>query len=197
MVSMPGASQVPRRQSRGGRLCYGGAAMSSPSITLASLAAVAASASALAPILRPGDVVLLRGEVGVGKTTWVQALAAALGIAGPVTSPTFALLQGYDDGALPLWHADLYRVAQAADLANVGLDEVAGERGVLCVEWPELWLSRWPREAWLAHLDLSWSCRADGVRVVNVRGVGPRGEAVAQAWLQRWARDAPAIEGAR
>ena len=167
--------------------------MSSSSLTLASLAAVEASATALAPILRHGDVVMLRGDVGVGKTTWVQALAAALGIAGPVTSPTFALIQAYDDGALPLWHADLYRIERTAELANLGLDDIAGERGVICVEWPELWISTWPRDTWLAHLELTWSCRVDGVREVNVRGAGARGEALAQAWL---ARAAVAAEGA-
>ncbi|MBK9070611.1 MAG: tRNA (adenosine(37)-N6)-threonylcarbamoyltransferase complex ATPase subunit type 1 TsaE [Myxococcales bacterium] len=169
--------------------------MSSPSITLASLAAVEACARALAPYLRHGDVVLLRGDVGVGKTTWVQALATALGIAGPVTSPTFALIQGYEDGSLPLWHADLYRIERAAEVANLGLDDIAGERGVLCVEWPQLWLSSWPHEAWLAHLDLSWSCDEAGVRTVRIGGRGERGEALAHAWLQELSRAAPA-EGA-
>ncbi len=90
----------------------------------------------LARLLRPGDVVTLAGDLGAGKTTLVRGLLHALGHAGEVPSPSFAIVQPYEDVDPPLWHADLYRVEDPAELAELGLDSI-GE-GVLVVEWPEL-----------------------------------------------------------
>ena len=110
-----------------------------------------AIASDLARTLRPGDVVLLSGDLGAGKTAFVRGLALGLG-ASPdeVTSPTFTLLHEYRGGRLPLHHADLYRL-ETAEVEDLGLDELASGGGVLAIEWPDRLVRPWP-EAVRVHL---------------------------------------------
>ena len=95
-----------------------------------------AAGAMLANVLRPGDTVLLEGPLGAGKTTFVRGVLAALGHAGEVPSPSFAIVQPYDALALPLWHADLYRIDDPAELDELGLETILSD-GVLVVEWPE------------------------------------------------------------
>jgi tRNA threonylcarbamoyladenosine biosynthesis protein TsaE len=96
-----------------------------------------AVAHLLAAQLVPADVVLLSGNLGAGKTTFVRGLAAGLGIdPDQVTSPTFTLVHEYRDGRLTLYHADLYRLDKAAT-ADLGLEELGVSDGVLAIEWPE------------------------------------------------------------
>jgi tRNA threonylcarbamoyladenosine biosynthesis protein TsaE len=98
----------------------------------------------LAAELRAGDVVLIEGPLGAGKTAFVRGMAEGLGAdAGDVSSPTFTILQHYAS-APPLYHADLYRL-NAAEAADLGLEET-GLDGVLAVEWPDRW-SGWPAAA--------------------------------------------------
>ena len=104
-------------------------------MTLNDEAATLAAGASLAKILRPGDVIALTGDLGAGKTTLVRGLLQALGHDGEVPSPSFALVQPYEDIAPPVWHADLYRVEDVAELAELGLDSLGD--GVLVVEWPE------------------------------------------------------------
>jgi len=104
-------------------------------VTLDDEAATMAAGEALARLLRPGDVIALSGDLGAGKTTLVRGLLHALGHEGEVPSPSFAIVQPYEDIDPPVWHADLYRVEQAAELAELGLDSLGD--GVLVVEWPE------------------------------------------------------------
>ncbi len=89
----------------------------------------------LAGRVRDGDVVTLSGPLGVGKTALARAMLKALGHAGEVPSPTFAIVQPYEELALPVWHVDLYRIEEAAEIEELGLD--ANEQGLLIVEWPE------------------------------------------------------------
>ena len=89
---------------------------------------------AIAGVLRAGDVVALTGELGAGKTTLVQGAARALGVDGPVVSPTFTLVREYD-GRMPVAHADIYRLDRVQEVIDLGLDELTGDRGVLFVEW--------------------------------------------------------------
>jgi tRNA threonylcarbamoyladenosine biosynthesis protein TsaE len=95
-----------------------------------------ALAARLAARLQPGDVVLVRGELGAGKTTFVRGAARALGVREPVTSPTFTLANRYAAGAAPVSHLDLYRLAAAAD-EEPGLvgDYIDGD-SIAFVEWP-------------------------------------------------------------
>jgi tRNA threonylcarbamoyladenosine biosynthesis protein TsaE len=88
----------------------------------------------LAAVLRPGDVLLLVGELGAGKTCFVQGLARGLGVAEQVTSPTFILMREYH-GRLPLYHLDAYRLEGAGDLFAIGAEEYLDGEGVLVVEW--------------------------------------------------------------
>lgn len=96
-----------------------------------------AVARELSATLRAGDVLLLSGDLGAGKTAFVRGLAGGLG-GNPddVSSPTFTLVHEYRGGRLPLFHADLYRL-QRTTVEELGLDERAIEQGVLAIEWPE------------------------------------------------------------
>lgn len=96
-----------------------------------------AVASRLAASLKPGDVLLLAGDLGAGKTAFVRGLAEGLGIkADDVTSPTFTLVHEYRGGRLPLIHVDLYRLDHA-ELDEIGMDQDLADRGVVAVEWSE------------------------------------------------------------
>ncbi|HVO11023.1 MAG TPA: tRNA (adenosine(37)-N6)-threonylcarbamoyltransferase complex ATPase subunit type 1 TsaE [Vicinamibacteria bacterium] len=103
-------------------------------------------AASLAGSLRGGEVVLLTGELGTGKTAFVRGLARGLGVdPGEVASPTFVLLTSYP-GRLVLHHADLYRLRGDGDEADLGLEELPGAGAVLAVEWAErLREAPWPR----------------------------------------------------
>lgn len=102
-------------------------------------------AGRLAEKLRSGDVVLLRGDLGAGKTEFVKGIAAQLSASEPVTSPTFALMNVYQ-GTLPIYHFDLYRLQYPEELAGIGFDEFAGGNGLTVVEWPDRFLSEMPEE---------------------------------------------------
>lgn len=94
--------------------------------------------AALAPLLRPGDVVALSGPLGAGKTSFARATLAALGLEGEAPSPSFPIVIAYDasDLHLPLWHVDLYRIEDADEIAEFGLDEARLDTALL-IEWPE------------------------------------------------------------
>ena len=128
----------------------------------------------LAALVAAGDVIALSGPLGAGKTSVARGLLAALGLAGEAPSPSFAIVQPYDDLAPPLWHADLYRIAHPSELAELGLDSVLGE-GVLVVEWPDnAGEGAWPPSA----LALSLAVHDDGTRSLTAKpGLG---------WESRW-----------
>ena len=105
------------------------------SVTTTSEEATRALGERLGACLRAGDVILLRGELGSGKTRLAQGIGRGLGCPGPVNSPTFVLVNEHP-GRERLFHADLYRIAGAGELSELGLWEEA-ERGVLVVEWPD------------------------------------------------------------
>ena len=101
----------------------------------------AAAGRELAETLSPGDVVLLYGDLGAGKTAFVRGLAEGLGVSrDEVSSPTFTLIQEYRGGRLALFHVDLYRIDDPREFDELGLDEIA-EEGVLAIEWAD----RYPR----------------------------------------------------
>jgi tRNA threonylcarbamoyladenosine biosynthesis protein TsaE len=113
----------------------------------------AAVARALAAGLQAGDVLLLSGNLGAGKTAFVRGLAEGLGVApGEVSSPTFALVHEYRGGRLPLYHADLYRLERAAT-DDLGLEEMGAADGVLAIEWPDR-LTHELSGARTVHLDI-------------------------------------------
>jgi tRNA threonylcarbamoyladenosine biosynthesis protein TsaE len=105
--------------------------------TTRSEAETAAVGRDLARTLAAGAVVLLSGDLGAGKTAFVRGLADGLGVdPADVSSPTFTLIHEYRSGRLPLFHADLYRLNDAREIDELGLDEI-GEDGVLAIEWAE------------------------------------------------------------
>ena len=86
----------------------------------------------------PGEVYTLTGDLGVGKTVFTQGVAAGLGIAGPVNSPTFTILQIYEEGRLPLYHFDVYRIGDVEEMDEVGFDDYIMGDGVSLIEWADL-----------------------------------------------------------
>lgn len=115
----------------------------------------------LAPALRAGDTVLLSGPIGAGKTHLVRAmLRARLGPATEVPSPTFTLIQPYDDGDMVIVHADLYRIQHPHDVMELGLEDIM-VRGIALIEWPERLGPYRPADA----LDLTLTPLGDGRHV--------------------------------
>jgi tRNA threonylcarbamoyladenosine biosynthesis protein TsaE len=139
---------------------------------LADEAATRALGARLAELLEPGDVITLSGPLGAGKTAFARGLIAALGHSGEVPSPSFAIVQPYEELDLPVWHVDLYRIEQATELDELGLD--AADEGLLLVEWPE----RAGAGAYARALRLSLSIEADGARRLTAE--------VPPAWEERW-----------
>jgi len=91
----------------------------------------------IAEYLRPPCVIYLQGDLGTGKTTLARGILRGLGFAGPVRSPTYTLLEPYELGAMCLYHLDLYRLGDPAELEYLGLRDLLDGRSLLLVEWPE------------------------------------------------------------
>lgn len=87
---------------------------------------------------KPGDIICLDGDLGTGKTVFTQGVAAGLGITEPVSSPTFTIVQVYEEGRIPLYHFDVYRIADIEEMEEIGYDDYFFGRGVCLIEWSEL-----------------------------------------------------------
>ena len=138
-----------------------------------------ALAAAVSPVLRPGDLVLLSGDLGTGKTAFAQGLATGLGVSERVTSPAFVLAHTYA-GRLPLVHLDVYRLDHVQELIDMGLAEIVDGGGVTVIEWGEVvrpvlppdllevWLEEGgsddDRSITLTPAGPSWLPRADALR---------------------------------
>ena len=134
--------------------------------------ATARFGASLAASARAGDVIALSGPLGVGKTALARGFLAALGHEGEVPSPSFAIVQPYEDLDPPVWHVDLYRIEDPSELAELGLDS-AGE-AVLLIEWPE----RASKSTWPDALGLSLDFAEAGARRLTAQ--------VPPAWEGRW-----------
>lgn len=86
----------------------------------------------------PGQVVCLLGDLGVGKTVFTQGFAAGLGIREPVSSPTFTIVQTYDEGRMPFYHFDVYRIGDVEEMEEIGFDDYVFGEGVCLIEWANL-----------------------------------------------------------
>lgn len=126
----------------------------------------------LAAMLEPGDVVTLSGPLGVGKTALARAVLRALGHSGDVPSPSFAIVQPYEELVPPVWHVDLFRIEDAGELEELGLDSAS--ESVLIVEWPE----RAGEDAWPEALRLTLEFAQGTARRLTA--------VVPAAWQGRW-----------
>lgn len=86
---------------------------------------------------RPGQVYALTGDLGAGKTVFTKGFAEGLGVTEPVTSPTFTILQSYEDGRVPLYHFDVYRIEEIEEMEEIGCEDCFYGEGVSLVEWAE------------------------------------------------------------
>lgn len=87
---------------------------------------------------RAGQVYTLTGDLGVGKTVFTQGVAAGLGITEPVSSPTFTIVQVYEEGRLPFYHFDVYRIGDIEEMEEIGYDDYFFGKGICLIEWAEL-----------------------------------------------------------
>ena len=121
----------------------------------------------LARSLRPGDLVLLLGELGLGKTVFARGIADGLGVdPAEVSSPTFTLVQEYRGGRVPLFHADLYRLMLATEADELGLDELLDAGAIVVVEWGE----RLPERLRRGALTVRFSEVGDEARRILIGG---------------------------
>ena len=128
--------------------------------------------AALAKRARVVDVITLSGPLGVGKTVLARGFIAGLGHHGEVPSPSFTIVQPYDELDPPVWHVDLYRIEQPAEIAELGLDSAYD--AILLVEWPE----RAGEDAWPEALVLSLEFGPDGDRILTAKAP--------PSWEGRW-----------
>lgn len=135
-------------------------------------AATAHAGVMLSRVARPGDVITLSGPLGVGKTALARGFLAALGHEGEVPSPSFAIVQPYEDLRPPVWHVDLYRIEGPSEMDELGLDSAAD--AVLLVEWPE----RTGPDMWPEALTLSLEFGTGGERILTAN--------VPPSWEGRW-----------
>jgi tRNA threonylcarbamoyladenosine biosynthesis protein TsaE len=164
-----------------------------------SLVETHAVATALAMLSRGGDLIVLSGEMGAGKTAFAQGFGSALGITDPNTTPTFTHVHSYDlptgvHGAEVLHHADLYRLERTTEVADLALEELADDDGIVLVEWGDV------VEALFGdHLAVHLEVDPDDVdssdddvqpsgRLIEIYAVGP-------SWAARWSRLVEACEG--
>jgi len=151
-------------------------------VTISTVTRSAADTHALAErigsLLRAGDVVVLAGELGAGKTVFAKGLARALGISEPVVSPSFTIVREYD-APLPLVHVDVYRLDHVQELHDLGFDDLVGGDSVTVVEWGDRVRAVLPpdrldvrldpgddddeRRIWLDPSGTSWAARADAL----------------------------------
>ena len=134
--------------------------------------ATARAGAALAKQTMSGDVITLSGPLGAGKTTFARGFIHALGHDGEVPSPSFAIVQPYDDLDPSVWHVDLYRLEDPGELDELGLE--SADDAVLLVEWPE----RAGANAWPQALALSLDFAQDGERILTAK--------VPPSWEGRW-----------
>ena len=120
----------------------------------------------LGETLRGGEVVAYLGELGAGKTAFTRGLARGLGFTGTVTSPTFALINEYIGGRLPLYHFDMYRISGWEDLYSTGFFEYAEQGGVIAAEWSENIENALPADT----VTVSFEQTGENERLINIDG---------------------------
>jgi tRNA threonylcarbamoyladenosine biosynthesis protein TsaE len=153
--------------------------------TTASVDDTRALAAELAPLLQPDDLLLLAGQLGAGKTAFVQGLGRGLGVVEPITSPAFVLVRSYP-GRLTLNHLDVYRLEQMQELVDLGIGEMLDEGGVSAIEWGDAVVPGLPTDRLEVRLEPG---AGDDERMLTFEAVGrtwaPRMAALTVA-MERW-----------
>jgi tRNA threonylcarbamoyladenosine biosynthesis protein TsaE len=151
-------------------------------LALTDESATLALGAALAPLLGPGMVVFLHGDLGAGKTTLVRGLLRALGVTGAVKSPTYTLVEPYRLAGFPVHHFDLYRLRDPMELEEMGIRDYLSGDALCMVEWPE----RGAPVLVTRDLDVFLATSPDGEgRIVRVTATSPRGDAVVRGLTSR------------
>lgn len=127
-----------------------------------------ALAAEMAPLSGPGDIVVLAGDLGAGKTVFAQGFGKGLGVAEPITSPTFTLVRAYE-APVPLLHLDVYRLDHLQELIDLGLAELLDSGRVALIEWGDLVTPALPADFLEVRLEM---VEADDERLLRIRSVG-------------------------
>lgn len=150
-----------------------------------------ALARALSALAMPGDVIVLAGELGAGKTAFAQGFGAGLGVMEPITSPTFTIVREYEGARLDLHHLDVYRLDHLREAGDLGLGEMLDEDAVMLVEWGDAILAALPADYLEVRITFG---EGDDDRHFEIRSVGvrwaARHRALAEA-LAPWPGSAP------
>lgn len=149
------------------------------SFTTCGEAATQACGQSLAALLRPGDVLLLSGDLGAGKTQLTKGIGHGLGVAEPVTSPTFNILLVHE-GRIPLYHLDLYRLNDAEELVDLDYYATVEGDGVAVVEWGDRFAEAAPADGVTVEIHII----GDDERRLDVAALGTRGRELATAWAE-------------
>ena len=118
--------------------------------------------------LRPGDVVALSGDLGTGKTRFVQGVCKALGVGGHVASPTFTIVNEYRTPRMGVYHIDLYRVNSSAEIRELGLEEYLSGKGICLIEWAEKAAGFLPRSRYEVVLNFGKGADTRQVRIEEI-----------------------------
>lgn len=143
-------------------------------------------AAVVAGHVRSGDLIVLTGEMGAGKTFFTQAFGRELGITEPITSPTFNLLHSYSGGRLRVHHADLYRLERTGELVDLGLSELQEAGGVVIVEWGDV-VGDALGDALVVRLGGSVDPALTDERRIEIEGRGVQ-------WISRWSKLRDALD---
>lgn len=134
-------------------------------------------AAAIAKLARVGDVIVLSGDMGAGKTAFAQGFGRALGVTEPITSPTFTVVHSYDTGRVLVHHADLYRLDRTSEIDDLALAELTEDEGILLVEWGDVAADRLG-----PHLAVALEAvDDDDSRRITISSVGT-------SWNTRWSK---------
>ena len=140
--------------------------------------------SLLGQCVHEGDLVILTGDLGAGKTNLTQGVAKTLGVAEPVTSPTFNILAIHEGDDLTLYHFDLYRLEDEDQLGDAGVLDIAGVEGVSLVEWGEPFAPLLGDDRLEVTISRVGQGAGEPARQIQASGHGERGHQLAQAWDQ-------------
>ena len=130
----------------------------------------------LARDAKPGEIYLLEGDLGVGKTVFAKGFALGLGITEPITSPTFTIIQEYEQGRLPFYHFDVYRIADEEEMFELGYESYFFGQGVCLIEWASLIQGLLPAECRTIRIEKDLERGFDYRRVELVDGIALIGE---------------------